>query len=64
MAKLETKNDSLALLMRIQEYWSERGYNVQGSIREAIYSEHLRSTVYEVETDMVAGFPRRKRNAA
>ncbi|MEP1143635.1 MAG: phosphoglycolate phosphatase [Henriciella sp.] len=64
MAKLETKDDALALLMRIQEYWSERGYNVQGSIREAGYSERLRSTVYEVETDMVAGFPRRKRDAA
>jgi len=64
MAKLETKDDALALLMRIQEYWSERGYSVQGSIREAGYSERLRSTVYEVETDMVAGFPRRKRDAA
>lgn len=60
MAKHETKQDARALLEKIQTYWASKGYLVQGTIREAGYSERLRSTVYEVHTDLCNGMPVRR----
>jgi len=60
MAKQQTKQDARALLEQIQTYWASKGYLVQGSVREAGYSERLRSTVYEVHTDLCNGMPVRR----
>lgn len=60
MAKYETKQDATALLERIQAYWAERGYLVQGAVREAGYNERIRSTLYEVYTDLQNGMPVRR----
>ena len=57
MAKFETENGARALLKRIQDYWAARGYTVEGHVFAAGYSERLRSTVYEVHTNLVNGLP-------
>lgn len=57
MAMVETKEKAQEILAQIQAYWAERGYDVQGTIKADGYSPRLRSTVYEVVTDMVAGLP-------
>lgn len=64
MPKDQTLEDAKHLLIRIQNYWAERGYDVQGSIQNAGYSDRLRSTVFEVRTDLVAGRPQRKAKLA
>ena len=64
MAKQDSREAALELLDRIKAYWLERGYEVEGSIKNAGYSDRLRSTVFEVETDIVAGKPTHRRNAA
>ena len=58
MAKFETQTQAQALLEKIQAYWADRGYEVQGSVVEGEYNPRLRSTVYEVFTDLVAGLPK------
>jgi len=60
MPKDQTLDDARALLERIQTYWANRGYKVEGMVESAGYSPRLRSTVYEVKTDLVNGFPYRK----
>lgn len=60
MTKHVTQGEASELLQRIQRYWSQRGYDVTGMIVEAGYSARLRSTVYEIKTDLVNGFPVRK----
>lgn len=60
MAMNETENGARALLERIQKYWADRGYEVEGRVAPAGYSERLRSTVYEVHTDLVNGLPKEK----
>lgn len=62
MAKIETKQRATALLEQIQSYWASKGYMVQGEIMPAGYSERLRSTVYEVHTDLRNGLPRQRLN--
>ncbi|MDG1825098.1 MAG: phosphoglycolate phosphatase [Henriciella sp.] len=63
MAKYETESAARAILQRIQAYWAERGYTVQGQVYASGYSERLRSTVYEVRTDLVNGMPTTPRQA-
>ncbi len=58
MAKFETQSQARALLEKIQSYWAAQGYTIQGTVVEGEYSPRLRSTVYEVHTDLVAGLPR------
>ena len=64
MAKFETEHGARALLKRIQDYWAERGYEVEGHVFAAGYSERLRSTVYEVQTNLVNGLPSKRKNIA
>ena len=58
MQREQTQADAQDILDRIQSYWAERGYEVQGAVCPAGYSPRLRSTVYEVCTDLVNGMPR------
>lgn len=60
MAKVETEHGARILLSKIKEYWASKGYEVDGQIYPAGYSERLRSTVYEVRTDLVNGMPRKR----
>lgn len=60
MIKHVTHREASELLERLQAFWAERGYNVNGMVVEGGYSERLRSTVYEIKTDMVNGHPVRK----
>ncbi|MEM8633446.1 MAG: phosphoglycolate phosphatase [Pseudomonadota bacterium] len=60
MPKDQTLEDARHLLAKIQDYWLQQGYSVEGVIEPAGYSPRLRSTVYEVKTDLVNGFPLRK----
>jgi len=64
MAMMETQEKAQQLLKQVQAYWAERGYEVQGTIKAQGYSPRLRSTVYEVVTDMVAGLPSNYRKAS
>ncbi|MEM9423054.1 MAG: hypothetical protein AAF986_11265 [Pseudomonadota bacterium] len=57
MAKLESEKAARDLLERIKLYWLDRGFEIDGSIKNAGYNNRLRSTVFEVETNLVAGRP-------
>ena len=57
MAMMETKEQAEQLLERVQAYWAQQGYDVKGAVVAKGYSARLRSTVYEVVTDMVGGLP-------
>jgi len=57
MAKLETEEAARDLLHRIKAYWFDRGFEIEGSVKNAGYSDRLRSTVFELETNLVAGRP-------
>ena len=61
---LDTKQKAQEILARIQAYWAEQGYTVQGTVQARGYNPRLRSTVYEVVTDMVGGLPAGYRRAA
>jgi len=56
----DSEAEAIALLERIQRYWREQGYEVTGYVKPAGFSPRLRLTVYEIETDLVNGVPRRK----
>lgn len=56
-AKFTTESEALTLLERIKAYWLERGYEVTGYVKPVGYSSRLRSTVYEIETNLVNGAP-------
>lgn len=56
----DSEAEAIALLERIQQYWREQGYEVTGYVKPAGFSPRLRSTVYEIETDLLNGVPRRK----
>lgn len=64
MAKKDSKEAALELLDRIKAYWLARGFTVEGSIKNAGYSDRLRSTVFEVETNIIAGLPSHRKDAA
>lgn len=55
-----TRDKASELLERIRTYWAEQGYDVTGIVVEAEYSARLRSTVYEIQTDLVNGHPVRE----
>ncbi|MEM1105674.1 MAG: phosphoglycolate phosphatase [Pseudomonadota bacterium] len=57
--KSDTEADAPALLEKIKTYWKARGYDVTGYVKPVGFSPRLRSTVYEIETDMVNGAPRK-----
>ena len=60
MPKDQTLEDARHLLAKIQDYWLQQGYLVEGMVEPAGYNARLRSTDYEVKTDLVNGFPLRK----
>ena len=51
------------LKQRIEEYWRERGYNVDVKLIEAGFVAAMRSARTDVRSDMVNGLPT-KRQAA
>ena len=51
------------LKQRIEEYWRERGYNVEVKLVEAGFVAAMRSARTDVRSDMVNGLPT-KRQAA
>ncbi len=48
------------LKQRIEEYWRERGYNVEVKLIEAGFVPAMRSARCDVRSDMVNGFPSRR----
>jgi hypothetical protein len=48
------------LKQRIEEYWRERGYNVEIKLIEAGFVAAMRSARTDVRSDMVNGLPSRK----
>ena len=57
MKRETTEQEARDLLNKIQSYWASKGYLVQGEIEPVGYCERLRSTVYEIHTDLHNGFP-------
>jgi len=64
MAMTETKDKAEEILERVRAYWADQGYDVKGAVVPKGYSPRLRSTVYEVVTDMVGGLPHNYRRVA
>lgn len=60
MIKHVTREQASELLDRIKAFWADKGYDVSGLVVEAGYSDRLRSTVYEIRTDLVNGYPVKK----
>jgi hypothetical protein len=50
------------LKMRIEEYWRERGYNVDVMLIEAGFVAAMRSARTDVRSDMVNGFPTKRKD--
>ena len=48
------------LKQRIEEYWRERGYNVEVKLIDAGFVAAMRSARTDVRSDMVNGLPSRK----
>lgn len=48
------------LKQRIEEYWRERGYNVEVKLIEAGFVAAMRSARTDVRSDMVNGLPSRR----
>ncbi len=51
------------LKQRIEEFWRERGYNVDVKLIEAGFVAAMRSARTDVRSDMVNGFPTRREDA-
>ncbi|MDZ4776550.1 MAG: phosphoglycolate phosphatase [Alphaproteobacteria bacterium] len=49
------------LKQRIEEYWKDKGYNVDVKLIEAPFVAAMRSARTDVRSDMVNGFPRKGR---
>jgi|CXWL01.1.fsa_nt_gi hypothetical protein len=50
------------LKQRIEEYWRERGYNVDVKLVEAGFIAAMRSARTDVRSDMVNGLPSRRQD--
>lgn len=64
MAAFETEMKAHDLLRKVQEYWADKGYNVEGFVEEGEYSTRLRSKVYVIHTNLVNGMPTQNMRAA
>ena len=51
------------LKQRIEEFWRERGYNVDVKLVEAGFVAAMRSARTDVRSDMVNGFPTKREDA-
>ena len=60
----DSQAKALEILEKVRAYWAERGYDVSGTVEPRGYDPRLRSTVYEVVTDMTGGLPRDYTRAA
>lgn len=60
----DSKAKALEILEKVRSYWMARGYDVNGTVEPRGYDPRLRSTVYEVVTDMKGGLPKGFRRAA
>ena len=52
------------LKQRIEEYWRERGYNVDVKLVEAGFVAAMRSARTDVRSDMVNGFPSKRSDSS
>jgi hypothetical protein len=52
------------LKQRIEEYWRERGFNVEVKLVEAGFVAAMRSARTDVRSDMVNGFPTKRGDAS
>ena len=50
------------LKMRIEEYWRDRGFNVDVKLIEAGFVAAMRSARTDVRSDMVNGFPTKRQD--
>lgn len=60
----DSQAKALEILEKVRAYWADRGYDVNGTVEPRGYSPRLRSTVYEIVTDMTGGLPKDFRKAA
>ena len=60
----DSQAKALEILEKVRAYWAERGYEVNGTVEPRGYNARLRSTVYEIVTDMTGGLPKDFRKAA
>jgi hypothetical protein len=51
------------LKQRIEEYWRERGFNVDVKLVDAGFVAAMRSARTDVRSDMVNGFPTKRASA-
>lgn len=52
------------LKAKIEEYWREKGYEVEVKLVEAPFVAAMRSARTDVRSDMVNGLPSRKKEVA
>jgi hypothetical protein len=52
------------LKQRIEEYWRDRGFNVDVKLIEAGFVAAMRSARTDVRSDMVNGFPTKRADAS
>lgn len=45
---------------KLEAYWRERGYDVAVVLREATFHASVRSTRFDLRSDMINGYPRRR----
>jgi hypothetical protein len=55
-----TNDGARRIKMKIEEYWKERGYDVEVKLVDAGFVAAMRSARTDVRSDMVNGFPRRR----
>lgn len=54
------KNGASELARRIKEYWEARGYVVDIDLKPVEFTTELRSSRYDVRSNLVNGWPVRK----
>lgn len=45
---------------KLEAYWRERGYDISVVLREATFHASIRSTRFDLRSDMLNGYPRRR----
>lgn len=58
------KEGAEALKARIEEFWLERGHAVQIILQETGFNPAMRSVRFDVRSDMVSGFPQKRKTRA
>lgn len=60
MKNFVDKNGANELARRITEYWASRGYQVHIDLKPVEFTTELRSSRYDVRSNLVNGWPTRK----